>query len=182
MRAIAILVIVAYHSGIPGFSGGFVGVDVFFVISGYLITRNLLDESSTTGTIKFSSFWARRVRRLVPGLGLMVVATLAAGYLIFAPFDMLEIAKDGAAAALYISNIVFANNAQNYFASNINKSPFLHTWSLGVEEQFYLVWPFLIYTAILVSRRTRWLAAAGCLPNICRRSGGIVCAQPSLDR
>jgi len=154
MRAIAILLIVAYHAGLPGFSGGFIGVDIFFVISGFLITRNLLQESSTKNAIVLSRFWARRVRRLVPGLALMVVATLIASSLIVAPFDMLEISKEGASAALYVSNIVFGFKAQNYFASNINKSPFLHTWSLGVEEQFYLVWPFVVYAALLMSRRT----------------------------
>jgi len=154
MRAIAIFLIVAYHAGIPGFTGGFIGVDVFFVISGFLITRNLLEESSTKNSIVLSRFWARRVRRLVPGLALMVIATLVASSLIVAPFDMLEISKEGASASLYVSNIVFGFKAQNYFASNINKSPFLHTWSLGVEEQFYLVWPFVLYAALLLSRRT----------------------------
>ena len=164
MRAIAILLIVAYHAGLPGFSGGFIGVDIFFVISGFLITRNLLDESSTKNTIVLSRFWARRVRRLVPGLALMVVATLVASSLIVAPFDMLEISKEGASASLYISNIVFGFKAQNYFASNINKSPFLHTWSLGVEEQFYLVWPFVVYAALLVSRRRGILVRSLALP------------------
>jgi peptidoglycan/LPS O-acetylase OafA/YrhL len=154
MRAIAILVIVAYHAGLPGFSGGFIGVDIFFVISGFLITRNLLDESSDTNSIVLSRFWARRVRRLVPGLALMTVVTLIASAVIVAPFDMLEISKEGASAALYVSNIVFGFKAQNYFATNINKSPFLHTWSLGVEEQFYLVWPFVLYAALLVSKQT----------------------------
>ena len=154
MRAIAILLIVAYHAGLPGFTGGFIGVDIFFVISGFLITRNLLEESSTKNSIVLSRFWARRVRRLVPGLALMVIATLIASSLIVAPFDMLEISKEGASASLYVSNIVFGFKAQNYFASNINKSPFLHTWSLGVEEQFYLVWPFVLYAALLLSRRT----------------------------
>jgi peptidoglycan/LPS O-acetylase OafA/YrhL len=138
MRAIAILVIVAYHAGLPGFSGGFIGVDIFFVISGFLITRNLIDESSNNNSIVLSRFWARRVRRLVPGLALMTIVTLIASSLIVAPFDMLQISKEGASAGLYVSNIVFGFKAQNYFASNINKSPFLHTWSLGVEEQFYL--------------------------------------------
>jgi peptidoglycan/LPS O-acetylase OafA/YrhL len=164
MRAIAILVIVAYHAGIPGFSGGFIGVDVFFVISGYLITRNLLDESSSSGRVSLFAFWARRIRRLVPGLALMVIVTLVASSLIFAPFDMLEIAKEGAASALYVSNLVFASNSQNYFASNINKSPFLHTWSLGVEEQFYLVWPFLVCGALIIARRSEHLVRRVVVP------------------
>ena len=154
MRAIAILVIVAYHAGLPGFPGGFIGVDIFFVISGFLITRNLIDESSGTNSIVLARFWARRVRRLVPGLALMTIVTLIASSLIVAPFDMLEISKEGASAGLYVSNIVFGFQAQNYFASNINKSPFLHTWSLGVEEQFYLVWPFVLYAALIWSRRS----------------------------
>jgi peptidoglycan/LPS O-acetylase OafA/YrhL len=154
MRAIAIVVIVAYHAGLPGFTGGFIGVDIFFVISGFLITRNLIDESSSTNSIVLPRFWARRVRRLVPGLALMTIVTLVASSLIVAPFDMLQISKEGASAGLYVSNIVFGFKAQNYFASNINKSPFLHTWSLGVEEQFYLVWPFVLYAALLWSRRS----------------------------
>jgi peptidoglycan/LPS O-acetylase OafA/YrhL len=154
MRAIAILVIVAYHAGLPGFPGGFIGVDIFFVISGFLITRNLIDESSSTNSIVLPRFWARRVRRLVPGLALMTIVTLIASSLIVTPFDMLQISKEGASAGLYVSNIVFGFQAQNYFASNINKSPFLHTWSLGVEEQFYLVWPFVLYAALIWSRRS----------------------------
>ena len=154
MRAIAILVIVAYHAGLPGFPGGFIGVDIFFVISGFLITRNLIDESSSKNSIVLSRFWARRVRRLVPGLALMTIVTLIASSLIVSPFDMLQISKEGASAGLYVSNIVFGFKAQNYFASNINKSPFLHTWSLGVEEQFYLLWPFVLYAALIWSRRS----------------------------
>ncbi len=153
LRAFAILVIVAYHAGIPGFSGGFVGVDVFFVISGYLITRHLLRDSKAQGSVAFGTFWARRIRRLVPGLGLMVVATLFVSMFIVTPFDMLETAKEGAASALYVSNILFAQNTQNYFGSNPNKSPFLHTWSLGVEEQFYLLWPFVVMALLLIVRR-----------------------------
>lgn len=155
LRAVAILLIVAYHAGIPGFSGGFIGVDVFFVISGYLITRHLLRDSEATGSVAFGAFWARRIRRLVPGLALMVAVTLIAGLVIITPFDMLETAKEGGASALYVSNILFAQNTQNYFGSNPNKSPFLHTWSLGVEEQFYLLWPFLVLGLMLITRRRR---------------------------
>jgi len=155
LRAIAILLIVAYHAGVPGFSGGFIGVDVFFVISGYLITRHLLRDSEETGSVAFGAFWARRIRRLVPGLALTVVVTLIAGLALITPFDMLETAKEGAASALYVSNILFGQNTQNYFGSNPNKSPFLHTWSLGVEEQFYLLWPFLVLGLVFLTRRRR---------------------------
>lgn len=155
LRAIAIVLIVGYHAGVPGFSGGFVGVDVFFVISGFLITRLLLRDSAAAGSVPFSEFWARRIRRLVPGLALMVVATLLASLVIINPFDMLETAKEGAASALYVSNLLFAQISQNYFASNPNKSPFLHTWSLGVEEQFYVIWPFLVAGLLLLCRRSR---------------------------
>src|SRR5271154_5430770 len=85
LRAVGILLIVGYHAGIPGFSGGFIGVDVFFVVSGYLITRRLLKDSAETGTVAFGTFWARRIRRLVPGLALMVAATLIACFFIVAP-------------------------------------------------------------------------------------------------
>jgi len=153
LRAVGILLIVGYHAGIPGFSGGFIGVDVFFVVSGYLITRRLLADSAASGSVAFGTFWARRIRRLVPGLGLMVPATLIASFLIVAPFDMLEISKEAVASALYVSNILFAQNAQNYFGSDPNKSPFLHTWSLGVEEQFYLLWPFVVFGILFVTRR-----------------------------
>ncbi len=153
LRAVGILLIVGYHAGLPGFSGGFIGVDVFFVVSGYLITRRLLADSVDSGSVAFGTFWARRIRRLVPGLGLMVVATLIASFLIVAPADMLEITKDATASALYVSNILFAQNAQNYFGADPNMSPFLHTWSLGVEEQFYLLWPFVVFAILLVTRR-----------------------------
>ena len=143
LRAIAIVLVVAYHAGIPVFRGGFIGVDVFFVISGFLISRNLLRESETSGGVALGRFWARRVRRLVPALALVVAVTLVAGYFILPVFQLNDFAKQGAAATLYVSNILFASQATNYFAADINTSPFLHTWSLGVEEQFYLVWPVL---------------------------------------
>jgi peptidoglycan/LPS O-acetylase OafA/YrhL len=163
LRAVAILLIVGYHAGIPGFSGGFIGVDVFFVISGYLITRRLLEDSTAAGAVPFSDFWARRIRRLVPGLALMVAVTLVVSLAIVNPFDMLVTAKQGGAAALYLSNILFAQETQNYFGSNPNKSPFLHTWSLGVEEQFYLLWPFFVLGLVVLFRRRQALTRYGAL-------------------
>jgi peptidoglycan/LPS O-acetylase OafA/YrhL len=153
LRAVAILAVVGYHAELPGFRGGFTGVDVFFVISGYLITRNLLAEATGRGAVRLGRFWARRVRRLVPALGLVVLATLVASYLILPVVELDRVARQGAAAALYVSNVLFARQAQDYFATDVDRSPFLHTWSLGVEEQFYLVWPLLVAAVVLGFRR-----------------------------
>ena len=158
LRAVAIMLVVLYHAQVPGFSGGFVGVDVFFVVSGYLITNRLIDETDTTGGVRLGRFWARRVRRLVPALALMVAVTLVASVFILARIDLSEVAHQGGAATLYVSNITFGRQAQDYFATSVSASPFLHTWSLGVEEQFYLVWPIVLaLIAIAVSRRRRSL-------------------------
>ena len=147
LRAVAILLVVAYHAGVPGFSGGFIGVDVFFVISGFLISRNLLRESETTRRVALSRFWARRIRRLVPAMALVVALTLIVGYQVLPLFDLRGFSREGAAASVYLSNIWFAIQSQNYLAADTNASPFLHTWSLGVEEQFYVVWPLVFVLA-----------------------------------
>ncbi|MGZ7012044.1 MAG: acyltransferase family protein [Acidimicrobiales bacterium] len=155
LRAVAILLIVAFHAKLPFFDGGFVGVDVFFVISGYLITRNLLDESGATGRVRLLTFWSKRVRRLVPALALMVAVVLAASIVIMPIVDLRDIAKQGASAAVYVSNMLFARQSQSYFGADVELSPFLHTWSLGVEEQFYLVWPVIVAVVVAVMARSR---------------------------
>jgi peptidoglycan/LPS O-acetylase OafA/YrhL len=155
LRAIAILIVVAYHVGLPFAHGGFIGVDVFFVISGFLISRRLLREAETTDRVSLATFWARRIRRLVPAMTLMVVSTLAVGYFVMPVFDHGDLGRQGASASLYISNLVFASQSQNYFAANVSTSPFLHTWSLGVEEQFYLVWPVVFALVFMVALRTK---------------------------
>ena len=155
LRAVAIVVIVAYHARLAGFGGGFIGVDVFYVVSGYLISRNLLRESHDSGRVHLLQFWGRRIRRLVPALGLTVVATLVASAVILPGIDLGQVAREGASAAVYASNIVFARASQDYFATNVNQSPFLHTWSLGVEEQFYLIWPVLVGVSCWLVRRRR---------------------------
>ena len=159
LRAIAIVLVVGYHAGVARFGGGFIGVDVFFVISGFLISRNLLREAETTDRIALSGFWARRIRRLVPALALVVTATLIAGSFVLPRFELGDLAVQGGAAALYVSNMLFAVDAQNYFAADLGSSPFLHTWSLGVEEQFYVVWP-LLFSLVCWGQRRRLAAVA----------------------
>ncbi len=157
LRGVAVLVVVAFHAGLPLFGGGFVGVDVFFVISGFLITRILFDES-TQGHVRLVDFWARRIRRLVPALTVVVVATLLLSLAVFSPIAWSTIAAEARASSLYYSNLLFARSATSYFALPLERSPYLHTWSLGVEEQFYLAWPLLFFGLAIVARR--WRSAA----------------------
>jgi len=143
LRAVAILLVVAAHARLPGLDGGFVGVDVFFVLSGYLITGLLLRQMHT-GTFGFADFYARRLRRLLPGLLLMLLVTGVLGYLLTAPDQQGAQAQSAAGAAVWLSNFVFAFGNLDYFGPDAESNLFLHTWSLGVEEQFYLVWPLLL--------------------------------------
>lgn len=149
VRGLAVIVVVLFHAGLLGLVGGFIGVDVFFVISGFLITGLLLREHERTGRIRLLPFYARRVRRLLPAATVVLVATLLIALNLVAPLDRPGVGLDGAAAALSIGNVRFAMAAGDYFASVGAPSPFLHFWSLAVEEQFYLVWPALI---LLVAR------------------------------
>jgi peptidoglycan/LPS O-acetylase OafA/YrhL len=152
LRAVAILLVVLYHSGAPGITGGFIGVDVFFVISGYLITSLLVAEITGEGRIDLWRFYARRIRRLLPASCLMLLAVLVASIAVLSPIEQVEIAKSGLSTALYVSNFWFSIQSNDYFAADTARNPFLHTWSLAVEEQFYLAWPILI---ILFSRNLR---------------------------
>jgi peptidoglycan/LPS O-acetylase OafA/YrhL len=144
LRGIAILMVVLYHIGLPGVGGGFSGVDVFFVLSGYLITDLLVKEAERTGKISLVQFYARRARRLLPAAILVLVVTFLAGAVVYSPLEQEFYAKSGLATAAYLSNVHFMREATDYFATEISHDPFLHTWSLAVEEQFYLVWPLLV--------------------------------------
>jgi len=157
LRAIAILPVVGHHAGIPGLSGGFVGVDVFFVISGYLITSILAAEVKRTGTLSLRGFYARRIRRLFPALVVMVLATCLLGAVILLPVfgQQPELGRSAIATSLYVSNFYFWLNAPGYFDASADLMPLLHTWSLAVEEQFYIGWPLLILAAMAVARRGR---------------------------
>jgi peptidoglycan/LPS O-acetylase OafA/YrhL len=151
LRAIAILMVVAYHAGVPGFGGGYIGVDVFFVISGYLITWLLVYEMQEKGRIDLIRFYARRMRRLLPAMALVLLVTVGLSALLYASFEQEDLAKTALATATYSSNLHFAKSAVDYLAADLKTNPLLHTWSLSVEEQFYLVWPLLVAFAFAVS-------------------------------
>jgi len=141
LRGLAILLVVAYHAGVPIFAGGFVGVDVFFVLSGYFMGRSLIEEYATTGTLAVGQFWRHRARRLLPPLLVVVAATLLAVWTLWAPIDRPQVADVARAVLLGVPNVAFAAAGVNYFAGP--RSPFLHTWSLGVEIQIAVFGPLL---------------------------------------
>jgi peptidoglycan/LPS O-acetylase OafA/YrhL len=152
LRAVAVIAVVAYHAG--WLSGGYVGVDVFFVVSGFLITRLLLDEMRHTGRLSFAAFYARRARRLLPASVLVLVFTVVASWIVLSPLQMRTVAGDAKGAALYVANYRFAAQRTNYLGPH-GPSPVQHYWSLGVEEQFYLLWPLLLFVLVRFGRRVR---------------------------
>jgi len=167
LRAVAVLAVVLFHAGVAFLPGGFVGVDVFFVISGFLITGMLWRETANSGTVSLRRFWGARARRLLPASVLVGVVTIIASALLLPPLQAKTVSIDAITSALYVSNYWFAFTGVNYFGREnlLSPSPFQHYWSLGVEEQFYLVWPLLILlTAWLVRRFRRVDGAASPLP------------------
>jgi len=158
LRGVAILAVLLFHAAVPGLAGGFIGVDVFFVLSGFLITGLLLREREQHGRIDLIAFYARRARRILPAATVVLALTLVGAWLLLAPLDVPGVAADVLASALFVGNIRFALQATDYFAADIVRSPVLHYWSLGVEEQFYLLWPFLL---VVVTRLARPRLAAG---------------------
>lgn len=159
LRGIAILLVLLFHAGLPWTPGGFIGVDVFFVISGFLITGKLWRESQQPGGLNITRFYAWRIRRLLPAALVAVAVISLVGLLLAAPLDRSELAADGAASALSIANMRFIGSV-DYFAATTSPSPFLHFWSLSVEEQFYLVWPALIVLLTWRGGSSRRLIAA----------------------
>ena len=153
LRAVAILLVVLGHAGVSALGGGYVGVDVFFVLSGFLITSLLLREVAATGRISIPRFYARRALRLLPASTLALVGTLIAARFWLSPLLAGQYTQDAVAAAGYVSNLVFAHRGTDYLASDASPSPFQHFWSLAVEEQFYLAWPLLIIAATALGRR-----------------------------
>lgn len=156
LRAVAVLAVVGFHAGFPGFPGGFVGVDVFFVISGYLITQLLARELNDTGTIGIVDFYARRARRLLPALAVVLLTTLVLSLvLLTAVGEQQGLADQALATAAFASNFYFWRTHTGYFAEPAEHLPLLHTWTLAVEEQFYIVWPLVVLATAAMTRLFR---------------------------
>src|SRR4051794_13680345 len=157
LRAVAVGGVILYHLGYGWLPGGFLGVDLFFVLSGYLITGLLLDEYDRRGRIGLPAFYARRVRRLMPALLLVLLAVGAAGRVLEPPWSWSGRRGDLLATLFYYANWHFIATDQSYFAEFTAQSPLRHAWSLAIEEQFYLVWPLLMVVLLRYARR--WLPA-----------------------
>ncbi|WP_164863470.1 acyltransferase family protein [Agromyces sp. LHK192] len=165
LRAIAVLAVIAYHVRPSWLPGGFVGVDVFFVISGFLITGALVRELDSNGRIRLRRFWGRRVRRLMPAATLVILVTLLVAYLVMPPTAWAGLAAQGIAASVSVQNWALLANSVNYLHASELPSPLQHFWSLSVEEQYYLVLPLVLIAAAWFAVRTggrsrTWLLGA----------------------
>lgn len=156
LRAVAVVPVVLFHAGIPGFAGGFVGVDVFLVISGFLITGFLRDDLER-GHFSVLRFYERRARRILPALIAVIATTTGVGYFMLMPVQYVDFAQSAIAATVFAANFWFREVAGDYFAPAAEFMPLLHTWSLGIEEQFYIVFPLLLW---LLSRRSRFVVVS----------------------
>ncbi len=158
LRTVAVLPVILFHAGLPGFGGGFVGVDVFFVISGYLITRILAAEIAA-GTFSLAAFYERRARRILPALFLVMLLSFLCAWVWMLPRDFLDFARSLVAVSLFASNIEFWRET-GYFAAQTVTKPLLHTWSLAVEEQFYIVFPLVLWLFAGLGARLRLFLVA----------------------
>ena len=163
LRGIAVLTVCLSHAGMPFFDGGYVGVDVFFVISGFLITGILMRELARNGTFSLSDFYARRARRILPAAALVLVVTVLASWLTLGVVRLQEVLEDVVWAGLFAANIQFARLDDDYFAKDVVASPVRHYWSLAAEEQFYLVWPLLLLLVVHLVRKRKGLTGVPAL-------------------
>ncbi len=165
IRAFAVITVLLYHFGVSWVNGGLLGVDVFFVLSGFLITALLCNESTRTGTIALAKFWGRRARRLLPALFVLLIGVALYAHFYAGFVNVSRIRGDALSTLAYVANWRFIFSDQGYFAATGAPSPLLHTWSLAVEEQYYLIWP-LVALAVLRWRGARglaWVAGIGAL-------------------
>jgi peptidoglycan/LPS O-acetylase OafA/YrhL len=165
LRAVAVAVVVLYHVGMPGVDGGYVGVDVFFVISGFVITKLLLRQSESTGRPRFAEFYARRARRILPAAGLVALVALFATYKWLGFIQGNDVADDTRWVAVFLGNVHFSSVGTNYFQSELPPSPLQNYWSLAVEEQFYIVYPAAMTLICILARgiplRTKMMIFTG---------------------
>lgn len=160
LRAVAVLPVVLNHADLPGFGGGFVGVDIFFVISGFLIT-GILAEEIEAGRFSILRFYERRARRILPALMVVLAACLVGGWFLLSPERYESLGKSTLATLLFSSNLWFWQEAADYFAADVKLQPLLHTWSLAVEEQFYLFFPILLW--VIARLRAGWIGIVAAL-------------------
>ena len=178
LRAVAVAMVVAFHAGVPGIHGGYAGVDVFFVVSGFLI-GGLISERQTAGSFSLAGFWERRVRRILPALLLVLTVCAGLAWLLLLPSDLIAFARAMLAALLSLANVHFWRTA-GYFLGVGQDQPLLHTWSLGVEEQFYLAFPlFMMAAAAWFPNRLRTVLAACALVSL-GLAAWLVNAQPEF--
>lgn len=159
LRAVAVLAVVLYHLWPEKLTGGFVGVDIFFVISGFLITSHLLREVTREGTVRLGQFWARRIRRLLPAAFVVLGVALIATLMLMSWSEWKQGLREIIASAFYIENWALARDSVDYLAAENSPTLVQHYWSLSVEEQFYIVWPLLILGALWVAKRLKFDAA-----------------------
>jgi peptidoglycan/LPS O-acetylase OafA/YrhL len=177
LRAVAVLLVVLYHAGVGQLGGGYVGVDVFFVISGFVITGVLLRERVTAGATSLLGFYARRCRRILPAATLVLVCTVVASHVVLGAAAGVRTADDAKWAAVFLANFHFASVGTNYLAAQLPPSPLQNFWTLSVEEQFYLVFPTLFLMVaglrLRLSLRTRLLVVLGAI-SVCSLSWSII--------
>lgn len=153
LRAVAVMLVLLDHAGVARLSGGYIGVDVFFVLSGFLITGLLLKEYELKRSISIVGFYARRARRILPAGMLVLASTVLASTVLIGGTSAGRTTEDAQWASLFASNFRFIQQGTDYWASDLPQSPLQHYWSLSIEEQFYLVWPAWLIAVALIAKR-----------------------------
>ena len=180
MRAVAVGLVVLNHAGVPWLPGGYIGVDVFFVISGFLITSLLLDEATSSGGVNLMQFWARRARRILPMSIVVTVATVIAGLFMLEPGKVRELTSLGLGSLGFSANFVLFFTSSEYLSGVTTPSPLRHMWSLAVEEQFYLVWPLVVFACVAAAPK-RWRLWVGIVGSVAGIASLITSALITQD-